>query len=233
MKTNTTSRSEALSAVARALSTRQVGLPLRVAVDGITSSGKSTFADELAAAVAKVGRPVARVSMDGFHHRRARRYRQGRLSSDGYYEDAYDLSAAARDLLSPLGPGGTRRYRQRIIDLATDEPVDEWAVAEPDAVVVVDGSFLQRPELAPLWDEVIFLHVDFPVAFARGVAREADAMGGREAAEQAFTSRYHAAGRRYLAEVGPEARASIVIDNNDLANPRLLRTPQLTVGDDA
>jgi uridine kinase len=221
-------RATVVGQVAGILCARVPGHPLRVAVDGITSAGKTTFANEVAAAVSARGRPTARVSMDGYHHRRARRHRQGRLSADGYYEDAYDLEAAARELLQPLGPGGigpagTLRYRDQIIDLAADEPVDSWAEASPETVLVVDGSFLQREELRDHWDEVIYLDVTFDVALARGVARDAEAFGGRDAATEAFTQRYHAAGHRYLAEVDPRRRASIVVDNNDLAQPRLLQ----------
>jgi uridine kinase len=154
-----TGRAVVIAQVAGILRARAPGHPLRVAVDGITSSGKTTFASEIAEAVSARGRPVARVSMDGYHHRRAHRHRQGRLSADGYYEDAYDLDRAARALLQPLGPGGTRRYRDRIIDLATDEPTNSWAEAAPETVLVVDGSFLQRAELRDHWDEVIYLDV--------------------------------------------------------------------------
>jgi uridine kinase len=220
VKTDGGPRDLLVAEVARLLLVRAVGHPLRVAVDGITCAGKSTFADELAAAVTGLGRPVARVSMDGFHHRREHRYRQGRQSGDGYYEDAYDFRRAARELLAPLGPGGSLRYRDRILDLVTDRPVDSWATATPDTVLIVDGSFLQRAELVPYWDEVIYLHVDLAVAFDRGVSRDADAMGGREAAAQAYAQRYHAAGRRYLREVDPLARAGIVLDNNDLGRPQ-------------
>ncbi len=156
---------------------------LRVAVDGITSSGKTTFASEIAEAVSARGRPVARVSMDGYHHRRAHRHRQGRLSADGYYEDAYDLDRAAVSS-SSARTRGDRRYRDRIIDLATDEPADSWAEAAPEMVLVVDGSFLQRAELRDHWDEVIDLDVAFEVALARGVARDAAALGGRDAATE-------------------------------------------------
>jgi hypothetical protein len=47
------------------------------------------------------------------------------LSATGYYEDAYDFAAFAQHVLIPLGAGGNRRYRVRIIDLASDEPRDE------------------------------------------------------------------------------------------------------------
>ncbi len=197
------------------------GRPLRVAVDGITASGKTTLARELTAAVAGRGRSAAHLSMDGFHHPRAIRHRQGRDSADGYYADAYDFASFQHLVLEPLGPGGDRKYRERIIDLRSDTPIDGPPVEAPeDLVLVVDGSFLQR-ELT--WDEVIFVDTPFEVARDRGTRRDAELLGGPEQAQKAFDQRYHAASRRYLDEVGPEALASVVVGNSDVANPVLRR----------
>lgn len=207
--------------VADHLVARQVGHPLRVAVDGITAAGKTTLAHELAAAVATRGRPATHLSMDGFHHPRAHRHRQGRDSATGYYEDAYDFPTFTRTVLTPLGPDGDRRYRHRVIDLATNTSADEPPVtAAEDTVLVVDGSFLQR-DLT--WDEVVFVDTAFDVARGRGTRRDADAFGGVTAAESAYDARYHAASRRYLTEVDPAARATVVIGNDDPAYPELRR----------
>jgi len=210
-----------LGRVADHLIARQVGHPLRVAVDGITAAGKTTLARELAAAVAARGRPAAHLSMDGFHHPRVHRHRQGRDSATGYYEDAYDFPTFTRTVLTPLGPGGDRRYRRRIIDLAADIPVDEPPVtATEDTVLVVDGSFLQR-DLT--WDEAVFVDTAFAVARDRGTRRDADAFGGITAAESAYDVCYHAASCCYLTEVDPAANATIVIGNDDPAHPELRR----------
>lgn len=155
-------RRRVLDRIADHLVARRLGHPLRVAVDGVTAAGKTTLARELAAAVDARGRHGIHLSMDGFHHPRAHRHRQGRDSAAGYYADAYDFPTFARTVLDPLGPGGDRRYRERIIDLASDTPVDEPPVtAARDAVLIVDGSFLQR-DLA--WDEVVFVDTAFAVA---------------------------------------------------------------------
>lgn len=197
------------------------GHPARVAVDGITAVGKTTFADALATALRQRGRSVVRVSMDGFHYPRTVRYRQGRTSAAGYYEDAYDLASVRRVLLDPLGPQGDRRYRSAVIDLATDTPIDGPVLtANPDDVLVVDGSFLQKPILRDAWDLVVYLHAGFAAAEERGVARDADLLGSTEAARLAFRSRYHAAQRRYLAECTPARGADLCIDAED---PRSLR----------
>lgn len=201
-----------------------LGHPVRVAVDGITAAGKTTFAEGLAATLRRRGRSVIRVSMDGFHHRRAVRHRQGRGSADGYYEDAYDMEGVRRVLLDPLGPGGDRCHRRALIDLVTDAPVDEPPVeAAPGDVLVVDGSFLQKPVVRDGWDLVVYLRAGFAAAEERGARRDADALGGLDAARAAFRDRYHAAQRRYLAECDPEAGADTVVDVEDPAAPRLVR----------
>ena len=41
--------------------------------------------------------------------------------------------------------------------------------------------------------------------------------------EQIYRMRYHAACARYAADVAPDRRATIVIDNNDLEHPVLRR----------
>ncbi len=198
------------------------GHPLRVAVDGITAAGKSTLARELVDAIRGSGRPAVHVTLDGFHHRRDRRYRRGRWSPQGYYEDAYDVDAFVREVLVPLGPGGDRCYRDRVHDLGTDEPVD--APRTPlasDAVVIVDGTFLLRPEVAAHWDRVVLVDTSFPVARSRAIARDAVLFGGTAATAEAYDRRYHPACRVYLESIRPSERADVVFGNDEPAAPRL------------
>jgi uridine kinase len=219
-----TRREQVVAGVARLACATEAHHPVRTAVDGVTASGKSTFAAELAAAVSALGRPPIHVTMDGFHHPRAHRHRRGRGSAVGYYEDAYDFGALAEHVLLPLGPGADCRYRTAIIDLDSDEAVEEESrLAPANAVVIVDGSFLQRPETDGLWDQRVFLHTDLSVARERGLRRDSAALGGETAAAELYDARYHAAARLYLAAVDPVTRADIVVDNNDLAAPRIVR----------
>ncbi len=197
--------------------------PLRVGIDGITAAGKTTFARELTELLRADGRPCEHVTMDRFHHLRAIRHRRGRDSADGYYEDAYDFGGLRRVLLDPLGPGGDGHYATAVMDLATDSLVAvEPRPAPPRLVVVVDGSFLQRPEVRDAWDVVVFLRTSFASALARGTARDATLLGSRAEAERLFEVRYHAAQRRYLEEVAPEVQADLVVDHDDPASPTIV-----------
>lgn len=202
--------------------------PTRVAIDGITAAGKSTFARELTSVVHALGRPVVHVTMDGFHNPRAVRYRQGRMSGDGYYDDAYDFASLISHVLIPLGPNGDGRYRPEVLDLETDRVIEGEPVRTPsNTVLIVDGTFLQRPELQPHWDLCVFLDTEPDVALARGIARDSEALGGEDAARAGYEQRYHAACLRYLESVRPGERAEIVVDNSDFDRPsvKALRLP--------
>lgn len=210
--------------IARHLATARLGHPLRVGIDGLCGAGKSTFARELTAALLARGERAIHLDSDGFHHIRAIRYRQGRDSARGYYEDAYNFDALAEMVLRPLGPRGAFVYATRVHDLRTDEVLrHDRATADRSSIVIFDCTFVQRGALRELWDEVIFLEVDREVGAVRGIERDAHQFDGREAARAAYASRYMRACDIYVAEERPAERATIVIDNNDVHKPRLIR----------
>jgi uridine kinase len=216
---STAERARVVGRIADHLAALDPGHPLRVGVDGITAAGKTTLAGELCEAVAARGRAAVGVPMDGFHRPRAHRYRRGRESAEGYYLDAYDLGALADLVLMPLGPGGDRRFAPAIIDVDLDEPVDERAEAPSNAILIVDGSFLQRPEVAGLFDEVIFVDTGFELARERGSRRDAARFGGLAEARRLLEVRYHGASRLYLGDVDARAAATIVVTNDDPGRP--------------
>ncbi|MCR6688733.1 uridine kinase [Cellulomonas sp.] len=213
-------RDQVLEVVAeRVGALRGRGRPVRVGVDGADGAGKTTFADALGAHLADRDVPVVRSSVDGFHRPRAQRYRQGPASPRGFFEDSYDYAALRRELLDPLGPHGDRRYRTAVHDVRSDEPVDEPVrIAPDDAVLVVDGIFLHRDELAGVWDLSVFLDVPFAVTYARMAVRDACPPDPADPANR----RYLEGQRLYLAACDPAARASLVVDNTDPAHPQVL-----------
>jgi uridine kinase len=204
----TPARALVLERVAAAVLALPATGTVRVGIDGVDGAGKTTFADELREALAPVGRPVIRATVDGFHNPKRVRYRRGRSSPEGFYRDSYDYATLTRVLLDPLSPGGSGRYRRTIFDVDADAPVaapEERAA--PGSVLLFDGIFLHRPELRRYWDYSVFLRV----AWARNHRLRSRPDPGRQ--------RYEEGQGLYFRECAPWTHASIVIDNDDLAAP--------------
>ncbi|MET3769927.1 uridine kinase [Marisediminicola sp. UYEF4] len=150
-----------------------------VAVDGDDSAGTARFADDLAAAFRTIGSHVVRSSMDDF----MRPEREARGSApDGLYRDAFDYQAFRRVLAHPFRSG----------EPEASSPEQEPQPVPADAILLVDGVFLNRPELAGLWNYSVWL----------------DSGAGR------------AANPLYESEAHPRAAAVAIIDNADAEHPR-------------
>ncbi|WP_163100014.1 hypothetical protein [Peribacillus alkalitolerans] len=194
--------------------------PIKVGVSGITASGKTTLANEIAEEILVRKKNAIRASIDYFHNPRAIRYKQGKDSAIGYYEDAHDYEAFREKLLLPLCPGGNLYYHTVSLDLATDKYVrTEPKRATKDMVFIIDGTFLFKKDLIKLYDFKIFVKTDFEIARNRGALREQHNFGGYDKAESIFINRYHAASKLYIDQHLPERIADIVINNNDFDDP--------------
>lgn len=218
----TPARAEILREVAARILELPATRIARVAIDGVDGVGKTVFADELAADLAPSRRPIIRASLDGFHNPRAVRYQRGRGSPEGFYRDSYDYAALRACLLDPLGPAGSGAYRTAVFDHVTDSAVEaETHRAAPNSILILDGIFLHRPELRGSWDLSVFLSASFAVTIPRGAAR---GPGFGSPDPRAESNRRYVQGQRiYLRQERPEERADILIDNSDLAAPRVLR----------
>lgn len=100
------------------------------------------------------------------------------FTAEGYYHDSFDYNA----------------FRAAVI--AAPRPL------------VVDGVFLQRPELDDLWDLRIWIDVSFEVALQRAVVRDAVLF---DDVRDRYERRYQPGQRLYLAKVDPRSRADIVV----------------------
>ena len=176
------------------------GSPL-VAIDGVDGSGKTTFAKNLAAQLN--ARPVIVIHVDDFLNPSEIRHRRGRQSPEGFWLDSYDYDALERYVLDPLTPGGSRQYRQR-------RDSDAYLVAADGAIVLVEGLFLHRDELASRWDYSIFLDVPFGITAQRMNLRD----GTNADPGHPSMNRYVGGQRLYFAAAKPWTHANRVIDNS-------------------
>jgi len=87
--------------------------------------------------------------------------------------------------------------------------------------LIVDGTFLQRPELRDGWDLAIFVETSEQVSEQRGLDRDAERLGRVDATRQLYAVRYKPAFDIYERSCAPASAADAIIDNNDFVHPVL------------
>ena len=184
--------------------------PTLMAVDGVDGSGKTTFAAKLADRYAQQGRVAHVVHMDDFLNPRAIRYRLGRDSAEGFFQDTYDLATFAANVIELLRRPGGPSMVCRAFDYRADRPIVEDPIqVSTDAVVIVEGMFLHRDELLGTWDMSVFLDVPFAISVRRLAERD----GTSPNPDDPSVRRYVEGQRIYLSACTPHQRATHVVTN--------------------
>jgi hypothetical protein len=180
------------------------GVALRVAIDGPACVAPAAFADALVAPLRALGRPAVTIRAETFWRDASLRLEHGREDVDSYL-GWLDSAALRREVLDPLGAGGSGRYLPSLRDPATDRATRE--PARPGAggtIVMVAGELLLG--LALPFDVTIHLTVS-PAARWR-----------RTAPAAAWTLE---ALDRYDEQVRPADIADVAIRYDDPAHPAI------------
>ncbi len=167
------------------------------------------FADAVVVAVEASGRTALLVSAEDYLRPRSLRLEHGPHDPDAGYEGWYDAYALLREVLDPLGPGGSGAWLPALWDAerdrATRQPRRE---APPDAVLVLTGPFLLRWELSGAFDAVVHL--------------QTSAAAQRRRLPPDDGTRVVGAWERYLAETDPARRADVVVRCEDPRHPAVV-----------
>jgi uridine kinase len=217
-------RADLLTVLAGQIMARKLeGRPLKVGIDGRCAAGKTMLADELGQVLSGRGSEVLRPSVDGFHHPRDRRYRQGEYSAQGYYEDAFDFEAVRRSLLEPIsGQVFPVMCREVTFDYRADLRVDAPPVSvSANCILLFEGLFLFRREINAYWDYRILLDIDPETALSRALVRDTIEPPG--VIRRKYAERYEPAWQMYVGDENPKAKANVVIDNRKVDNPQILK----------
>jgi hypothetical protein len=167
----------------------------RIGIDGAPEIGASELSDSIAARLNSLGRPAIRASTSWWWRSAALRLELGRTDIDMLLGGWVDDAALRRELIDPLGPGGTGSYLRRLRDPDTDRSVREPRLpADGRSVLLIDGPFLQAATL-PL-EAVIHLQVS-TARLRRALPPD----------RQWWAAAFH----RYVAEDRPADAASVVV----------------------
>jgi uridine kinase len=174
------------------------GSPLLVALDGRSGAGKSTLARQVAARTAALV-----IDGDDF-------YRGGDDAFWGARDAAEKVDLVIdwrrqRSLLTKLGRGESVRWQPYDWE-ADDGRLGAAISAGPAAVVILDGAYSARPELADLFALRVLLDVPRPVRRQRLLQRE----GERYRAE--WEARWGEAEDLYFETLLPPGSLDLVLD---------------------
>jgi len=182
------------------------GGPIAVALDGPSGAGKST----IAAALADVVR-AALVPSDDFFAAQLTRAEWDARTPVERARDAIDWIRLRRCALEPLRAG--ERAAWHPFDFTAGEREDgSYAMAtnvverDPAPVIIIDGAYSARPELADVLDLTVLVDAPESVRRARLEKREEAAF------LQAWHERWDDAERYYFGHVRPVAAFDVVVD---------------------
>ncbi|MBI5393529.1 hypothetical protein HZA96_06695 [Candidatus Woesearchaeota archaeon] len=220
------SKKELLDNLAQYILDIKLNHPIKVGIDGIAGSGKTCFANELADVIQDSGREVIIATIDDFHNPKEIRHKKGRYSAEGYYYDAFNYHAVIKYLLAQLEPNGSLQYKRAIINFPDETALDlPYKIAESNAIAIIEGVFLFRPELRKYWNLKIFIESDSNIALQRALQRD-DYLGDKTKIKRIYQERYNQAQQIYFNSVHPKELADIIIDNNDFENPVVVKKIQ-------
>ena len=164
-----------------------------IAIDGTDASGRVAFADDLAAVFREQDRHVFRASLRNFQLSRAAQERLAPDSPERLYRVGYDYSALRRVLVEPFRLGGSTGFVTEEFDPDRDSWIEPtWQTAPADTTLIIDGNYINRPELHGLWLYSVLLESE--------PESESD--------------------RLYLADTHPREVATSVIDNTQAELPQ-------------
>jgi uridine kinase len=182
------------------------GGPVVVAVDGPSGAGKSTVAAALAAATSAVVVPG-----DDFFAAEITAADWDARDPSERARDCIDWRPLRRDALEPLRAGRIAEWRS--FEFADGERADgtyamssEVSRRDPAQIIILDGAYSSRPELADLIDLSILIDAPASVRQLRLAEREEPSFLA------AWHARWDAAEAFYFTHLRPPPTVDLVVD---------------------
>jgi len=194
---------------------KQKDKPFVIGINGIDGSGKTTFSEALKSYLKSKDLPTQLIQLDDFHNPRAIRY-AGNDQPDNYFNKSFNIDLVIEKLLMPIQKKKSLSLKLKTLDWRTDKYDNERKYdIKPNIIVIFEGVFIFRKELATYIDLKVFLDIPFKESKQRAIVRDP------EADLKKYDTKYLPAQAKYLKEYPPSKVADIVIDNTNYAYPTL------------
>jgi para-aminobenzoate synthetase len=185
--------------------------PLVVAIDGRSGSGKSTVAAAVAQAIGAVIVPC-----DDFYAADVSDTEWDRRTPEQRAADAIDWRRLKREAIEPLRTGRAARWHTfDFLAGPRDDGTYPWHRTPterlPKPVVLLDGAYSARPELADVLDLSVLVEAAPTTREARLAAREAADFLGQ------WHARWDPAEDYYFGHVRPPAAFDVVVQTDGVS----------------
>lgn len=196
-----------------------------VGINGVAGSGKTMLAKALAGLLEQKNIPTCHISVDDFHNPKEHRYQLGIASPEGYYRHSINYNSFAEGALRPAFQASQFpiRCQTKHFDLDRNEEDRRFEMLQEGSVLLSEGVFLFRPEMANLMHIRIYVHADIEAIMKRVLQRDIAVLGSAEAIAARYHDKYIPGENIYHNEVFPQKLADFLLDNTDPANPNLSR----------
>ncbi|QQE77072.1 kinase [Alicyclobacillus sp. SO9] len=175
---------------------------LVVGVDGLSRAGKTTMVNETQKKLVEKRLPVCVFHLDHYIVESRNRYHTGFEEWYEYYELQWDVRYLRQRLFEKVQHA--EEIRLPFYDVERDETVTKSVVIQSDAIVMIEGVFLQREEWRRFFDFVIYVDCPRTTRFERESPRTAVQI-------EKFVKRYWKAEDHYLKTVSPISTADLVV----------------------
>ena len=205
------------------LNRKQKNKPLIVGINGVDTSGKSTFTKELARYLFKIGFKSHTISIDDFHNPSKIRNKE-KNPVISYLNNAFDITKIENEIMKPLVTENKLDKELLLLNLETDEFTNNKRyVIDEDTILLFEGVLLYREPLNQYFDFRIFIDISFDEVLKRAAKRDLSLLG-KDVIEK-YNNKYIPIQKLYIEKYNPKILSDIIIDNNDYWNPKILKHP--------
>jgi len=192
-----------------------------IGVNGVDTSGKTSFSKELSTYLQAVGIKNSVIHIDDFHNTRAVRS-AGENEIDAYYNNAFNYDQLLSEVLFPLKQFGHINKTVQCLDLDKDEYINEITYSiDKDTVVILEGVLLFRDPLLSYFDLKIFIDINFDEVLKRAQIRDIPKYGPEFL--NRYINKYIPIQKKYLEQCKPKENCDILIDNNNYHMPFIIK----------
>ena len=184
---------------------KHVNCSTLIGIDGLGGSGKTMYAYKLQRQLE--GSMI--LHLDDFVHKKEVRYNENYEEWYCYYHLQWRYDYLIQKLLLPLKSGLDVNETIEVYNRETDSYMLRKIEIPVGTTVIVEGVFLQRPELRPYFETVIYLELDKETRLKR-ISNRDIYMGNKKEIALKYEQRYFPAEEMYIEQCNPVALADVV-----------------------